>query len=303
MPHPDADDLTLLALGEWLDPDVTAHVADCPTCTREVEAWQHTADLARQGELEAWIPPAPPQIWQSIVDELQLGSEGHSGSAATTGAPGSNGSMNGVHHAATPAHLDTPGAPSIQDARSETPAAEQTSPLPALREPVAPAPVALPAPGGVEGPGGGRSRLLFGLAAGLAGLVLGGAIVYAVQDREQVPNRVVQAVASLAAVDGGEPAVPAGDAGLAELLDVGGEREVVVQTPALPPLSGGSYEVWLLGEQGRMVSLGFLRGGSGTFVVPSTVDLAEYKTVDISNEPVDGNPVHSTNSIVRGSFA
>jgi hypothetical protein len=36
--------------------------------------------------------------------------------------------------------------------------------------------------------------------------------------------------------------------------------------------------------------------------VPADLDLSKYKIVDVSVEPYDGNPAHSTDSLVRGSL-
>ncbi|MFH8251477.1 anti-sigma factor [Microbacterium sp. B2969] len=65
-------------------------------------------------------------------------------------------------------------------------------------------------------------------------------------------------------------------------------------------------EVWLIrNDGGALISLGVLEGSSGSFAIPDGVDLSQYDLVDISFEPVDGNPAHSGDSIVRGrlSFA
>lgn len=43
-----------------------------------------------------------------------------------------------------------------------------------------------------------------------------------------------------------------------------------------------------------------LDGTDGRFTVPADIDLAEYSLVDISEEPDDGDPQHSGDSIVRG---
>jgi hypothetical protein len=73
-------------------------------------------------------------------------------------------------------------------------------------------------------------------------------------------------------------------------------------------LEGGNvpdeyHEVWLIrNDAGALISLGVLTGERGTFPIPAGVDLREYSLVDISAEPVDGNPAHSGNSIVRGSL-
>ena len=49
-----------------------------------------------------------------------------------------------------------------------------------------------------------------------------------------------------------------------------------------------------------MVSLGILAGDSGIFAVPRGLDLADYPVVDVSFEPLDGQPAHSGESIARG---
>ncbi len=62
-------------------------------------------------------------------------------------------------------------------------------------------------------------------------------------------------------------------------------------------------EVWLIRNDGEaLISLGVLEGSTGTFPIPPGVDLSSYDLVDISFEPVDGDPAHSGNSIVRGQL-
>jgi hypothetical protein len=62
-------------------------------------------------------------------------------------------------------------------------------------------------------------------------------------------------------------------------------------------------EVWLIrSDASGLVSLGLLDGPSGRFTVPSGIDLADYPIVDVSAEPVDGEPAHSGDSIVRGEL-
>jgi hypothetical protein len=60
--------------------------------------------------------------------------------------------------------------------------------------------------------------------------------------------------------------------------------------------------VWSFGNDGRMVSLGTLAAGTGSFTVPDDIDTWDYRTVDISDEPPDGNPAHSGISLIRGTF-
>ena len=62
-------------------------------------------------------------------------------------------------------------------------------------------------------------------------------------------------------------------------------------------------EVWLIrNDGGALISLGVLDGSKGSFAIPAGVDLSEYDLVDISFEPVDGDPAHSGDSIVRGQL-
>ncbi|MDE0546649.1 anti-sigma factor [Microbacterium sp. C7(2022)] len=63
-------------------------------------------------------------------------------------------------------------------------------------------------------------------------------------------------------------------------------------------------EVWLIrNDAGALISLGVLDGDSGTFVIPDGLDLEEYNLVDVSVEPIDGDPAHSGDSIVRGQLS
>lgn len=62
-------------------------------------------------------------------------------------------------------------------------------------------------------------------------------------------------------------------------------------------------EVWLISsDTTRLVSLGTLEGTSGTFTIPTGIDLSIYDLVDVSAEPYDGDPTHSGDSIVRGQL-
>jgi hypothetical protein len=52
-----------------------------------------------------------------------------------------------------------------------------------------------------------------------------------------------------------------------------------------------------------MISLGDLNTGhDGTFALPPGVDLHNYTRVDVSLQAFNGNPVHSANSVVRGTL-
>lgn len=51
-----------------------------------------------------------------------------------------------------------------------------------------------------------------------------------------------------------------------------------------------------------MISLGPVRE-DGIHDVPADIDVDQFPIVDVSVEPGDGNPVHSGNSILRGTLA
>ncbi|MCU1518541.1 MAG: hypothetical protein JWQ75_3262, partial [Pseudarthrobacter sp.] len=66
----------------------------------------------------------------------------------------------------------------------------------------------------------------------------------------------------------------------------------------------GYQEVWLIApDLSKLVSLGVMNSDSGTFTVPAGLELGEYPIVDVSDEPMDGNPAHSSVSIVRGTLS
>jgi anti-sigma-K factor RskA len=81
-----------------------------------------------------------------------------------------------------------------------------------------------------------------------------------------------------------------------------GDRQVQVTLTA-PGGEDGYREVWLItSDATELVSLGVLEGSSGTFAVPAGIDTTRYDLVDISEEPLDGDPAHSGDSIVRGQL-
>lgn len=133
------------------------------------------------------------------------------------------------------------------------------------------------------------------LAASLvvvAGVAVGG---WAVGQRTAV---VEVAAASLDAFPDHPGAV--GAAVLEETPD--GTRMVRVELEA--DQAPDSYrEVWLITKDASaLVSLGVLDGTEGTFTVPAEIDVSRYVLVDVSNEPDDGQPGHSGDSIVRGEL-
>ena len=92
-----------------------------------------------------------------------------------------------------------------------------------------------------------------------------------------------------------------GEAILEERSDGSLELRVALDADAAPDTF---REVWLItADASALVSLGVLDGREQTFTIPADVDLRDYVLVDVSQEPADGNPDHSGDSIVRGELA
>lgn len=90
--------------------------------------------------------------------------------------------------------------------------------------------------------------------------------------------------------------------GSARVVATGQGRRLVVDVDGLTA-ERGFYEVWLLDRTAsKLVSLGVLSGGTASLPVPDELDLTRFPVVDVSLEPLDGDPAHSKNSVVRGSL-
>jgi hypothetical protein len=91
--------------------------------------------------------------------------------------------------------------------------------------------------------------------------------------------------------------------GSAEVRESRGVRELRVDLD-LPELDDGYYEVWLLQTDAqRMVPVGVVQRGATVLPLPADLDLAAYPLVDVSVEPLDGDPTHSGVSVVRGELS
>ena len=140
------------------------------------------------------------------------------------------------------------------------------------------------------------------VAAAVGGILVGVGIGVAIGGLGGVESTPVPAVvlasADLAAFPGWDDA--SGHATVEE--DADGIRSIVVDLDASVP-QGDVSEVWLIrSDASGLVSLGLLDGSSGRFVLPAGIDLTEFTLVDVSAEPVDGDPAHSGDSIVRGEL-
>ena len=265
--HVDPEVLALLALGEDAgDASDRDHLVVCTPCVEEVASFAAVVSVGRAvTPVDSPVSP-PPAVWNAIRAELGLSADLHpdgSRPRAESGAPSS---------AASGASFDVPD--------SSTATATNVTPLRA---------------GGRRGAG---ARLPWLVGAAAAGVLVGGAggalIAAGGPDADEEPSLLTQV--SLDPLPGFEGA--SGDAAVHQAAD--GTRLLVVEL-AGEVQSDGYREVWLIDRDvQRMVSLGSLRGSSGTLVIPDGVDLGEYPVVDVSDEPYDGNPLHSGVSVIRG---
>ena len=284
MQHPDRDDLALLALDESVGDAVDAHVADCDECAAEVAAFRTTVGLAPLSNYGEDAPQPGEHVWQAIAAELDLEDQPAGRLPAQAVGPTDGGSSSTVVTAA--------GAGNGRALRAVPTDADPDQGR----------------PGGAtskRASGGGAprtwSRWVAPLAAVVVGIAVGAGGVILAQNRST--DVTVEAVAPLTPVpDGPLKNEQQRQLGQAELVVAPAGPEVRVEAPDLPP-SSNAYEVWLFGNDGRMVSLGTLSNGTGTFTVPNGISTDEYRTVDVSDEPPNGNPAHSGISLVRGAFS
>ncbi|MGR2753778.1 anti-sigma factor [Agromyces arachidis] len=269
MDHIEPEELAVLALdGSEPDAAVRDHLDGCADCRGEYDALVRTVALGRGPSDDRFESPSS-SVWSSIHAELglapDLAADPLEGRTAVAVAP-----------AATSDHV----------ARRRRPR------RPALAS---------------DGPDGTRRRaawLPITVAAAVGGILAGVGLGWLFGaagsggGTEVDDPAVVLASADLDAFPGWDDAV--GTATVEEAAD--GARTVVVDLDAVVP-EGEVREVWLIrSDASGLVSLGLLDGSNGRFVVPPGVDLDEYPLVDVSAEPVDGNPAHSGDSIVRGEL-
>ncbi|MHA7283210.1 anti-sigma factor domain-containing protein [Arthrobacter sp. TMS2-4] len=133
------------------------------------------------------------------------------------------------------------------------------------------------------------------VAAGV-GILVGGGALWAWESLRAGDDGVVLATAELDALPGfsgsGEATIVRAD---------NGTRSIDVDLTGATP--EGFRQVWLIApDLQEMYSVGLLETEHGSFAVPEDIDLAKYPIVDISDEPFDGDPTHSSVSMVRGTI-
>ena len=96
------------------------------------------------------------------------------------------------------------------------------------------------------------------------------------------------------------PLGPAGS-GNAELVEEDGELQLRVDTSELDA-GDGFLELWVIDpDVTKLVSLGPIRA-DGRYDLPAGLDPEDFPVVDVSVEPIDGDPTHSGDSLLRGQL-
>jgi anti-sigma-K factor RskA len=152
---------------------------------------------------------------------------------------------------------------------------------------------------------GRRSRRIWSLTAAAAvGIIVGAGSTYAFTRSTPLPTPTTSSgqvtVAALGPLDD-----PTASGSAVLTVSSPTQRTVTVTVQGLPLEPGKFYEVWLMDpSNAHLVALGVLNAqGKGTYAVPPGLDLRSYSAVDVSLQPMNGSPLHSSNSAVRGVIA
>ncbi|TNB76864.1 anti-sigma factor [Arthrobacter sp. BB-1] len=287
MPHLDPEELSLLALyDDWDDGGSREHLRACPECAADFAALRRAVDAVKTTPDAGSLERPGPQVWAGIHRELGL-------SAAVQEDPLVRAEAGAGQAAAGPQAAGERQAGAEAQAAAERGAAEGRRE--AAGSQAAAGPVSLQDRAGT-GPARRRTTAWWQrpgtwmAAAAAAVLVTAGAV----WSLNQAPRPLAEAdLTPLAQFSA------AGSAKVVEAAD--GSRALEIQLSK--DEAKGYQEVWLIApDLSRLVSLGVMNSDSGTFQLPAGLQLSEYPIVDVSDEPVDGNPAHSSVSIVRGTL-
>ena len=273
MPHLDPEQLSLLALyDDWDDPDGRQHLLACSRCAADYAALRRTVEAVKTTPDTSRLSVPGPQVWAGIHRELGLGEPVREDPLAAA-APQEAGA--GTDGAATPA-------------ATPAPAAGTSSNVVRLGTGTKGAPTR----GARGGTAWWQHPGTWLATAAAAVLVVFGA-VWAF-DRPPQPQELAAARLSPLAQHSA-----AGSAKVVAAADGSRSLEVSLDKDE----AKGYQEVWLIApDLSKLVSLGVMNTTSGTFQVPAGLDLSQYPVVDVSDEPMDGNPAHSSVSIARGTL-
>jgi anti-sigma-K factor RskA len=140
-----------------------------------------------------------------------------------------------------------------------------------------------------------RRPVLLVAAAVLAGAVVGAGTVAVLQGRDDGEAVTAVALDPLAGTDA---------SGRAEVVVRGDGTRVLQVDLEAPAPEDSYYEIWLIDRDVvGMFPLGVVYPGTQTVELPAGLDLRQYPLVDVSVEPLDGDPTHSGVSVARGELA
>jgi anti-sigma-K factor RskA len=275
MPHLDPDRLSLLALyDDWLDEDGREPLGSCSVCSEDYAALRRAVSAVKTTPDASSLEAPGPHVWAGIHRELGLSTAVQEDPLATVrDAPGTR---------------PQPGA-GPQPQPAQQPGAAQEPGVAPVHERAPYEPVSLDA----------RRRTAawwqrpgtWLAAAAAATVLVAGATVWSLN---QATTPLAQAELTPLAQHSAT-----GSAKVVEAADGSRTLEVKLSKDE----AQGYQEVWLIApDLSRLVSLGVMNSDSGTFAVPAGLELADFPIVDVSDEPVDGNPAHSSVSIVRGTL-
>ncbi len=151
------------------------------------------------------------------------------------------------------------------------------------------------------------------VAAAVAVTIVGGLVTWAFSDELGGADGTGAAVEldgeviAVAAITGaglddatGEP-TERGEVGEARLIRSGDRHYLDLDLPDLPEVEG-YIELWITDpSEQAMFSLGVVTG-DGRYALPGNLDPASYPVVDVSVEPIDGDPTHSGQRLWRGEL-
>lgn len=315
--HPDPDLLALHSLGEAvLDGASLDHLGSCGSCGSTVAELAHTVRTVRgprDVDLTPGVPSeravaVPAHVWQGIAAELDLDPAVRPASVGPSGVP--------------PLRRVGVDATDRADPADERPAtgSDRRALTPALPGAAGATDLGPRRSDGRPARRGGLRRaapLLAVAAAGLAVGVAGTAVVASLSSEDDGQEPTVLAAADLEAFGAGEGTAVTGSARLASVPEDEGDstsptgdgRVLQVWLDDLPDTGrDGFLEAWLIDPAtGSMVSLGPVdaRGDGAVTVdlfVPPGLDVGTYALVDVSAEPLDGDPTHSGDSLLRGTL-
>lgn len=151
-----------------------------------------------------------------------------------------------------------------------------------------------------------------GAVACLAVGLLSGAVLFGAQDAAPAPEVRASTPAPTTTPLGRQvelarfgDAAPPDAAAEVNVFTATDGKTVDLRVHGMPvPPKGEFYELWVLGDAGKMISLGIVRvdaNGSAEVRLPLPVSLRRFPVFDLSLEPGDGDPTHSGQSMLRSA--